>query len=154
MEQLTVEEIIKYAIRVEQESYQFYRKASRVLTGSELKALVDELSELEVCHIRDLKGYIKDDTEVEEALSPLVMVDTTLFDGIIVSDDIPPKATAVDILRIALEREVMSRDNYAMLAGLARVGEDIKSTFRSIGESKDTRAKLIRERLERAKGAT
>jgi rubrerythrin len=154
MEQLTVEEVIKYAIRVEQETYQFYRRASRVLTGSELKGLVDELSEQEVCHIRDLKGYIKDDTEVEEALTPLMMVDTTLFDGIIVADDIPPEATPDDILRIALERELMSRDNYAMLAGLAKVGDDIKTTFRSIGESKAAHAKLIRERLGRAKGAT
>jgi rubrerythrin len=152
MEQLTVEEIIKYAIRVEQESYQFYRRASRILAGNELKTLVDELSEHEVCHISELKGYIKDDTEVDENLSRLLTVDTTLFDRIIASDDIPLKATPLDILRIALERESMSRKNYEMLYGLPKITGDIRSTFRSIMEREDAHIMMIRERIGRTKG--
>jgi rubrerythrin len=153
MEQLTVEEIIKYAIRVEQESYQFYRRASRLLAGNELRALVDELSEQEVCRISELKGYIKDDTEVDENLSRLLTVDTALFDRIIASDDIPPKATPADILQIALERESISRKNYEMLHALAKITDDIRSTFRSIVEREDANVKRIRERIDRAKGA-
>ena len=151
MEQLTVEEIIKYAIRVEQESYQFYRRASRMLAGSELKALVDEFSEHEVGHMIELKAYIKDDTEVNEKLSRLLTVDTALFDRIIASDDIHPKATPIDILQIALERESISRKNYEMLHGLAKIGDDIKSTFWSIMEKADTRMKMIQERVDRLK---
>jgi rubrerythrin len=149
MEQLTVEEIIKYAIRVEQESYQFYRKASRMLAGNELKSLVDELSEHEVCHISELKGYIKDDTEVDENLSRLLTVDTALFDRIIVSADIPTRATPAEILRIALERESISRQNYEMLHGLAKLTDDIRSTFRSIMEREDEHVKMLRERIGR-----
>jgi rubrerythrin len=153
MEQLTVEEIIKYAIRMEQESYQFYRRASRILAGNALKELVDELSEHEVCHIGELKGYIKDETEVDEKLSRLLTVDTTLFDRIIASEDIPPKATPLDILLIALERESMSRKNYEMLHGLSKITDDIRATFRSIMEREDAHVGMIRERIDRLKDA-
>jgi rubrerythrin len=153
MEQLTVEEVIKYAIRVAQESYQFYRRASRMLAGSELKGLVDELSEHEVCHISELKGYIKDDTEVDAKLSHLLTVDTTLFDRIISADDIPPKATPLDILRIAVERESMSRKNYEMLRGHAKITDDIRATFRSIMEREAEQVKMIQERIDRLKEA-
>jgi rubrerythrin len=153
MEQLTVEEVIKYAIRVAQESYQFYRRASRMLAGSELKALVDELSEHEVCHINELKGYIKDDTEVDAKLSRLLTLDTTLFDRIISSDDIPPKATPIDILRIAIERETMSRKNYEMLQEHPKMTDDIRATFRSIMEGEGAHAEMIQERIDRLKAA-
>jgi rubrerythrin len=140
MEQLTVEEVIKYAIRVAQESYQFYRRASRMLAGSELKALIDDLSEHEVCHINELKSYIKDDTEVDEKLSRLLTLDTALFDRIISSDDIPPKATPLDILLIAVERETMSRKNSEMLQGHPKITDDIRATFRSIMEREGAHA--------------
>jgi rubrerythrin len=153
MEQLTVEEIIKYAIRVEQESFQFYRRASRILAGSELKGLVDELSEQEVCQISELKAYIKDDTEVDEKLSRLLTVDTTLFDRIIATDDIPPRATPVDILQIALERETLSRKNYEMLQELAKITDDIRSSFRSLREMAERHVEMIRGRINRAKDA-
>jgi len=45
--------------------------------------LFDDLSEHEVCHINELKSYIKDDTEVDEKLSRLLTLDTALFDRII-----------------------------------------------------------------------
>jgi rubrerythrin len=144
MEQLTVEEIIKYAIRVEQESFQFYRRASRILAGSELKGLVDELSEQEVCQISELK---------DEKRSRLLTVDTTLFDRIIATDDIPPRATPVDILQIALERETLSRKNYEMLQELAKITDDIRSSFRSLREMAERHVEMIRGRINRAKDA-
>jgi rubrerythrin len=151
MEQLTVEEVIKYAIRVAQESYQFYRRVSRMLAGSELKGLVDELSEHEVCHITALKGYIKDDTEVDEKLSRLLTLDTTLFDRIISFDDIPPKATPLDLLRLAIERETLSHKNYETLQEHGKITEDIRATFRSIMEREGAHVKMIQERIDRLK---
>jgi rubrerythrin len=153
MEKLTVEEVIKYAIRVAQESYQFYRRASRMLAGSDLKDLIDELSEREVCHINELKVYIKDDTEVDEKLSRLLTVDTTLFDRIISFEEIPSKATPVDILQMAVDREIASRRNYEMLYGHPKITDDIRATFRSIMEREAEQVEMIQERIEHLKGS-
>jgi rubrerythrin len=152
MEELTVEEIIKYAIRVEQEAYQFYKKASRILGGNELKSITDELAEQELGHINQLKMYIKEDTVIEEELSYLLTIDTSLFDRIIAVKDIPLCSTPGDILKIALDREQTTQKNYEMLFQLEKLGDEIRSTFGSLAQKEAFHTNLISEKLAQMKG--
>jgi rubrerythrin len=147
MEELTAEEIVKYAIRIEQESYKFYKKASRMLEGSDLATLACELAEQEVGHINQLKGLLKEDEVIDEELSSLLTLDTSLFERIIAIKDIHSSATPLDILKTALERETMTLHNYEMIFQLAKLNEDVKKVFEQLRERERNHVERISGRI-------
>jgi len=151
MEELTVEEIIKYAMRIERESYQFYRKASRFLEGNELAVLTDELAQQEVDHVNQLKGLLEDKSITEEDLNYLVDIDTSLFIQIIATREIPAQATPIEILWIALEREKDTLKNYEMLLTITAINMGIIKTLNFLKGMEETHVKRITERIEKIK---
>jgi len=149
MEELTVEEIIKYVVRIEQESYQFYRKASKILEGNEIKLLTDELAELKVEHVNQLKGLLNEETITLEDLTYMLNIDTSLFDRIIQTHEIPAQATTLDILSIALEREKNTQKNYEMLLTITALNVKIIRTFSLLKGIEEKHVKKIAERIKK-----
>lgn len=151
MEELTAEEVIKYAVRIEQESYQFYKKAAKMLEGSDLARLAEELADQEVGHINHLRELIKEDEADESALSRLLIVDTSLFEKIVEMREVPLQATPADVLKLALEREEKTKNNYEMLAGLENLSGQIRKTFNYLKEMEERHAERISERIRKLK---
>jgi rubrerythrin len=154
MEELTVEEIIKYAMRIERESYGFYRKASKFLEGSGLEGLTRTLAEEEVGHLNQLRSLIEQERIAQEDLADQVDIDTSLFTRIISTQDIPSMATARDVLYIALEREKDTRANYEMLLGIAAFNEEIRSTLRMLKKMEEEHMRMLRERIDALKAGS
>ena len=68
MNSLTVEEIVKYAIRIEEESYNFYKKASKIIKEGNLTSLVLELADQELNHLNQLNNLLDDKSQLSEIL--------------------------------------------------------------------------------------
>ncbi len=151
MEEITVEEIIKYAMRIERESYQFYRKASRFLEGNELAVLTDELAQQEVEHVYQLKGLLEDKSITEEDLNYLVDIDTSIFIQIIAIREIPAQATPFEILSIALEREKNTLKNYEMLLTITALNIEIIKTLNILKGMEEIHVKKITKRIKEMK---
>jgi len=140
MEELTVEEIIRYAIRIEEESYLFYREVSKRLDKTNLKSLTDELCNHAVEHLCMLKRCINEEHLYvdENDLSATIDLDTSSFDMIIHISSIPAQATALDILNIAINRERGIEYTYDMIKKLSRVCNKIKKLFGALKESESS----------------
>ena len=154
MEELTVEEIIKYAVRIERESFGFYRKASKFLGGSEVGLLTDELAQEEVDHMNQLKGLLDEERISVEDLNETIDIDTSMFTRIISTPEIPPLATPLDILHIALRREKDTLSNYEMLLTLTAFNEDIIATLVKLKQMEEVHVRRISERIEKMKSGS
>ncbi len=149
MEELTVEEIIRYILVVEQESFQFYQKASKFLEGNELKVIIDELEDQEREHIKRLKGLLNDETFPSEELIPLVDIDTSIFDEIIQTPHIPVQATPLDIINLSLEREVNTLESFKLLISIPSLNKKITQAFGALIELEQGHVKRIEERIKK-----
>ena len=147
MEELTVEELIRYILMAEQESFQFYRKASKFLEGNELKLLIDELADQEREHIKGLKGLLNDETLPAEDLIPLVDIDTSIFDRIIQTLNIPVQVTPLDIINLALEREVNTLKSFKLLVTIPALNQKITQAFSELIELEQGQVQRIKERI-------
>jgi rubrerythrin len=93
MEELTLEELIKYTVRIQQDSFLFYRKAVRILEGNEMKTVIDELADFKADQLKQLKDLLSEYMLASENIDYMVDVDTDLFDDILDNGDMPAQAT-------------------------------------------------------------
>jgi rubrerythrin len=129
MKVFTVKGIIEYAIKIENESFKFYTEASKVVEAGEVKDLLVLLSGEEVNHQNRLKGLI-DGTKVSvETLVKKMEIDTTIMERIVETSVIEDNATALDVLKVALEREKNTEQTYSMLITLTQISDDIVDVF-------------------------
>jgi len=154
MEELTVEEIIRYAIRIERESFLFYRKVSRILDKSKMRSIIDELCDQEAQHLNKLKRLISDEyIDIDqESLSVTMDIDTSPFDMIIQTNEIPVQATILDILSIALDRERDTEYTYKMLYNLSNIKGKVKDLFKVLYKSEKNHTNEIKKKIDNIKG--
>jgi rubrerythrin len=129
MKIFTVKEIIEYAIKIENESFKFYTNASQKVESGDVKDLLIMLSGEEVDHQNRLKGLIEEEKVSAQLLMKEMEVDTTIMDRIVKTSLIPENATAMDVLKVALEREKNTEQTYAMLLTLTQISDDIVQVF-------------------------
>jgi len=129
MELFNVHEIIEYAIKIEQESFAFYTKASEIVNDKDVKDLVTLLASEEVDHQNRLRALINEEKINADSLNKKYEIDTTLMKRIINTPEITTKSTAMDVLEIALEREQNTEQTYAMLITLSNIDDDIIEIF-------------------------
>jgi len=151
MEELTIEEVIKYAVRVQQDSFLFYKRAAKRLEGNELKSLADELADHKVHHLRQLKKLLSECTIDNEDLNAMMDIDTTLFDEILESDEIPVQATPKYVLYLSLIREETTKKTYEMILNLPFLNEQMVKVFTMLSEMEKTHISDIQQRIERWK---
>jgi len=129
MEELTLEELIKYTVRIQQDSFLFYRKAARILEGNEMKPVTDELADFKVDQLKRLKDLLSQYTLVPENIDYMVDVNTDLFDDILNNGDIPAQATPRDVLILSLKREDKTAMTYDMILGLPDLEERMGQVY-------------------------
>jgi len=150
MEELTLEELIKYTVRIQQDSFLFYRKAARILEGNEMKPVIDGLADFKVNQLKQLKNLLSEYTLASENIDFMFDVDTDLFDDILDNGDIPAQATPRDVLVLSLKREDRTAKTYDMIMNLPLLEERAGQLYRLLLEDEKEKISALRERAEKA----
>lgn len=151
MEELTLEELIKYTVRIQQDSFLFYRKAARILEGNEMKPVIDGLADFKADQLKQLKDLLSEYTLASEDIDFMFDVDTDLFDDILDNGDIPAQATPRDVLVLSLKREDRTAKTYVMIMNLPLLEERAGQLYRLLLEDEKEKISALRERAEKAK---
>jgi rubrerythrin len=148
MEELTVEELIKYAVRVQQDSFIFYRKAGRKLEGNQLKRFTDLLADNTAERLAALKNLLSECFLEGEDLSDMqAVVDTSPFDDLLENGAIPFYATPVDLLRISYNREQSVKRTYDMILRLPLPSKRVSRVFNTLRSKAEHNLKDIQDQL-------
>jgi len=147
MEELTLEELIKYTVRIQQDSFLFYRKAARILEGNVMKPVTDELADFKVDQLKRLKDLLSEYALASENIDYMVDVNTDLFDDILDNDDIPAQATPRDVLMLSLNREDKTAMTYDMILGLPDLEERAGQVYGLLFEDEMEKIGTLRKRI-------
>jgi rubrerythrin len=148
MEELTLEELIRYMVLIQQDSFLFYRKAARILEGSELKTLTEELADFKARQLKQLKELISECTLNQEESDYMIDVDTDLFDEILDNGDIPAQATPRDVLFRSLNRENRIARTYDMILNLPLSEKRAQEVFKLLLDDEIEHIDALRKRVE------
>ena len=149
LEELTLEELIRYTVRIEQDSFLFYRRAARNLEGSELRFFADELADFKVSQLKQLKELLGEFMLDTQCCGDTIDVDTTLFDEILKKGELPAQATPRDVLLFSLYREDSTRRTFEMILTLPIVDERAQLLFTALRDDEEGRIGALKERIER-----
>ena len=132
-----LEEILRQAIRFEEESYALYTNAAGITQIGDARALLEDLSAQEVGHKKKLQAI------QERGVSSLALVvrtseaqDLRLADYLQIPSEFDEEADLQDVLLLAMQREKSTREFYLKLGDLT-----------SAGTAKDLFALLAEEEL-------
>ena len=120
--EMTLEEVVKFAIKIEHESEEFYKNASKLDNSESVKKLLEELRDEEINHGNRLKNLIN----YEDSYTT---VSPEAVDILIENKSVPTKASEEDVLKIALEREEATKDFYRSIATLTNIDSSLVETF-------------------------
>ena len=148
MKIFTVKEIIEYAIKIENESFNFYTEASKKVEAGDVKDLLVKLSSEEIDHQNRLKGLIDEEKVAAETLLKKMEIDTTIMEKIVETSVIPDNPTAMSVLKVALEREKNTELTYSMLMTLTQISDDIVGVFDELRLQEIGHARKIGLRIE------
>ncbi|MEA1971803.1 MAG: ferritin family protein [Candidatus Cloacimonadota bacterium] len=151
MKELTIKEIIEYAIKIEKESYNFYKIAENIVKDIDAKKLVSLLANEEIDHQNRLKALIDEKKVSAEELEKKGNIDTLLLDKIITTPNMTSNSTSMEILEIALEREKNTEQSYAMLLTLSNISDDIINIFDELRLQEKGHVQKIQNRIDKMK---
>ena len=148
MEELTLEELIKYTIRIQQDSFLFYRKAARILEGNKMKPVTDELADFKADHLKRLKDLLSEYTLDEDNFNSMIVVNTDLFDEILDNGNIPAQATPRDVLVLSLNREDKTARTYDMILGFPQLEERAGRVYGLLFKDEMEKIGALRKKIE------
>lgn len=149
MKIFTVKEIIEYAIKIENESFKFYTNASKIVEDGDVKDLLVKLSGEEVDHQNRLKALIDEAKVSATTLVKEMEIDTTIMERIVETSVINDNASAMDVLRVALEREKNTEQTYAMLMTLTQISDDVVEVFEDLRLQEQGHVNKIEARINK-----
>lgn len=141
---MKIEDILKYAIKIENESMKFYRDAVGIVKDESVKTLVTELEMEELKH----------EARLADMLDSVTGLTTDSFDKdsmeqLINNREIPSDASEVDVLSIALEREKNTRDFYRRVSTLTNLDANLVDLFEKLFEQESGHVTRIYKKLEK-----
>jgi len=132
-EYMTVEGIIRRAIRFEEDAYSFYTEASEMVKLPHIKDMLNELAGEEVKHKEKLEDLLAGDTEQIIAAKQSQKIQDLKLAEYLVAPPLDEDATLQDVLMIAMQREKNSHDFYNLMAGIAST-EAAKELFQFLAQ--------------------
>jgi rubrerythrin len=148
MRELNLEEILKYAEKVETESYGFYTKAAGLVKEEEVIELVKQLASEEIDHQNSLRALRHEKQISDEDLNAKLKIEVDLFDRIINTEEITEKSTSRQVLQIALERENNTEKAYAMMMTFSNLPDNVINLFERLRQQEEGHAVKIQNRLK------
>ena len=147
MEELTLEELIKYTVRIQQDSFLFYRKAARILEGNTMKPVTDELADFKADQLKRLKDLLSQYTVAAENIHIMLDVDTDLFDDILNNGNIPAQATPRDVLLLSLNREDRTATTYDMILALPDLEDRAEQVYGTLLKDEMKTIETLRKKI-------
>ena len=129
MRELSLNEIIEYAEKIELESYTFYSKAKDIILDEEVKDILTQLANDETNHYNHLRNLSQKGNLSQAELDQKIPIDVDLFSKIVNTEKIGKDFTSKDVLTIALQREVNTEQTYAMLMTLTQLNDSVLEIF-------------------------
>jgi rubrerythrin len=130
MKLLTINEIVDYAIKIEQESYRYYRLAEKIIADKPALEVLHLLAEEEKKHIEWLQNLIITKEENRERLKDAVRIDKNSLNSIVPVKRITSTSSKHEILGKALEREKKTKELYQGMHNMATMNEPVRNTFK------------------------
>lgn len=141
---MKVEDILKYAIRIENESQIFYKATLQHASDDAVKVLLTELAAEEVKHEQRLSDILQDVQGLEFS-----NFDRTSLDKLISTASIGNDDDQEGVLRVALEREKNTRDFYAQILTMTNLEANIIDVFEELHTQEQGHFQRITSRLKK-----
>jgi len=152
MNQVTVREIIEYARGIEAESHAFYRAAAEVLKDPEALEAAGELAMEEEKHFQRLSRLLESEGGLAETLDQRIQTGVNLSSRVVPTMNITPESTPGEILRVALQREERTRDQYRTFISMTGSDPKVIELFSELVEQEEGHARRVRLLLDRLEG--
>lgn len=147
MKTFSVEEIIHFSQRIEEESFSFYKEAEEKVAGDDVKALTRELQSAEMKHLNKLKGLLQETKLSRKELDEQITLKHDPEEMIVSLQTIPPGAGQREILKTALSREKNTEGLYRSLLAFTDLSEDVTSTFQYLVKQEQGHVVTIENKL-------
>jgi rubrerythrin len=132
-EHITVEGIIRRAIRFEEDAYSFYTGVSKMVKLPHVQDMLNELAGEEVKHKERLEELLAGDTEQIVAAKQGRKIEDLKLADYLVPQPLDEDATLQEVLVIAMQREKNAHDFYNLMAGIA-ASEFAKELFEFLAQ--------------------
>ncbi|MCD6177576.1 MAG: ferritin family protein [Candidatus Cloacimonetes bacterium] len=147
MRELSLNEIIEYAEKIELESYTFYSKAKEIIFDEEVKDLLTQLANDETDHYNHLRNLRQKGALTQKELDQKISLDIDLFSAIVNTEKIEKDFTSSEVLNIALQREINTEQTYAMLMTLTQLNDNVLKIFELLRKQEKGHVIKIQNRL-------
>lgn len=147
MKQFSLEDVIRHAQKIEQESHLFYAAAEPHVAEGELRELVRELAAAEVEHFNRLRGLLEERRLAPEELGVAVSFEEDSLERLVPVRPLPEGGTAREILSVALEREKNTRALYRRLLALTNLSGELTRILEYLVAQETGHARRIEARL-------
>lgn len=134
MKALTVQEIVEYAIKIEQESFTFYQSAAETIIDERALKIIHVLADEEMTHINRLRELLHMPKTTSLEMVKVATVEGIHFINMIPTNPISKSASRQEILREALAREKKTRDLYKRMVEMATMSPPVQDTFQALEE--------------------
>lgn len=123
-----LESIIQRAIKVEEESFALYNRASKMVKNPVAKTVLDEMAAEEVKHREKLMALLAGDVmESVGEITPQQVTDLKLADYL-VAGSLDEGASIQDVLLVAMQREKSTNEFYTFMSEISET-ESAKALF-------------------------
>jgi rubrerythrin len=144
MRTLTVQEVLEYAIGIEEESFRFYRHAGTVLSDKRAVEVVHVLADEEMKHMKLLIDLRKKPGASSTGNEERLMTEYDPSDTVISTEKFDAATSKHAILNRALEREEKTRDLYDRIYEMATMSVPIRDTFRLLRDQEQEHIQRVK----------
>jgi rubrerythrin len=130
MKTLTVQEIVEYAIRIEEESFRFYRSAGTILVDEHALEVVHMLADEEMKHVNWLRDLVQKPEVSSSEMDEVIIIGNESLESMIHTNQVNAAVSKHEILNRALEREKKTRDLYDSMYEMATMSVPVRDMFR------------------------
>lgn len=128
-----IEDILQRAIKFEEDSYNLYTSASRMVESEHTRAWLDELAGYELEHKAKLQGLLAGELEWELEKSKAEKIADLQIGDYLVAAPLDERSTFQDVLLVAIKREQAAHDFYASMSDLVTESQ-VKSLFELLAQ--------------------
>lgn len=132
MKEFTIREIVEHAEKIEAESRKFYSAAAEKLKDKETVELTGELAEEEIKHFNHLRNLLNESSLSAEELDRFTGGKIDLHDRIVKTAEITEDSDPVEVLEVALDREIATENLYKMYLTLTDLPGDFIKVFNDL----------------------
>ncbi|HNZ54513.1 MAG TPA: ferritin family protein [bacterium] len=132
MKDFTIREIVEYAEKIEAESHKFYALAAEMIKEPDTKNLAFDLAEEETKHFNHLRDLLNESRLTSLELDIVVSQGIDLLNRTVKTAEITGDSDPIDILEVALEREINTEELYKMYLTFTNLPDNVVKVFEDL----------------------